>query len=117
VQRIVVDTDGGVDDALALLLAIAWREARVEAITTVHGNVPVELATRNVGEVLHIAGHQVSVSAGCPAPLLGSPVFAADVHGHDGLGGWIRTAPFRDSSHDPANGVFVSELVRSSSFT
>lgn len=116
-QRIVIDTDGGVDDALALLLALAWPEARIEAITTVHGNVPVESATRNVSEVLHIADcgmscampRELSLVAGCPAPLLASPVFAADVHGHDGLGGWIRTAPPRDlSNHISASKKIVS---------
>jgi len=111
VQRIVIDTDGGIDDALALLLALAWPEARVEAITTVHGNVPVEIATRNVSEVLHIAGRQASLVSGCPAPLLVSPVFAADVHGHDGLGGWIRTGPSYDLSRDRSNGASASEKI------
>ncbi len=92
-RRIVIDTDGGIDDALALLLALAWPEAPVEAITTVHGNVPVEAATRNVYEVLHIAGREVGFFPGCATPLSASPVFAADVHGHDGLGGWVRTTP------------------------
>jgi purine nucleosidase len=103
VQRIVIDTDGGVDDALALLLAFAWPDVRIEAITTVHGNVPVEFATRNVNEVLHIAGREVSVAAGCATPLSGLPVFATEVHGHDGLGGWIRTGP---------EGVVVPESVQ-----
>jgi purine nucleosidase len=98
VQRIVIDTDGGVDDALALLLALAWPDTRIEAITTVHGNVPVEFATRNVIEVLHIAGREVSLAPGCSTPLSAPgvsapPVSAAEVHGHDGLGGWVRTAP------------------------
>jgi len=101
VQRIVIDTDGGVDDALALLLALAWPETVVEAVTTVHGNVPVETATRNVREVLHLAGHEVHIAEGRATPLTtlfsrsSTPVFAADVHGRDGLGGWIRTAPLR----------------------
>jgi purine nucleosidase len=38
-HRIIIDTDGGVDDALALLVALACQDARVEAITTVHGNI------------------------------------------------------------------------------
>lgn len=45
-QRIIIDTDAGVDDALAILLALAWPDVQIQAITTVHGNVPVETATR-----------------------------------------------------------------------
>ena len=89
-HRIIIDTDGGVDDALALLFALACQDARVEAITTVHGNVPVEQATANVLEVLHIAGCARMVAQGCMAPLSGVPVFARDVHGAEGLGGWAR---------------------------
>jgi purine nucleosidase len=107
VQRIVIDTDGGIDDALALLLALAWPEARIEAIATVHGNVPVESAAHNVSEVLHIADCDVSLVAGCSTPLFASPVFAADVRGNDGLGGWIRTAPPRHA----ANGVSASKTI------
>lgn len=91
--RIVIDTDGGIDDALALLFALASPEASVEAITTVHGNVPVEVATSNVREVLDIAGRDVTVAVGCARPLVSEPVFAGHVHGADGLGGWTRTAP------------------------
>jgi hypothetical protein len=68
VQRIVIDTDGGVDDALALLLALVWPETQVADITTVHGNVPVETATRNVREVLHLAGREVNLAEGAPLP-------------------------------------------------
>lgn len=94
-QRLVIDTDGGVDDALALLLALAWPEARVEAITTVHGNVPVEAATRNIGEVLYIARAEATLAQGCAKPLRAAPVSGTDVHGDDGLGGWVHVAPVR----------------------
>jgi purine nucleosidase len=99
VQRIVIDTDGGVDDALALFLALSWPDTHVEAVTTVHGNVPVETATRNVREVLHLAGREVDLAEGRATPLTtlfsksSTPVSAPHVHGRDGLGGWIHTAP------------------------
>jgi inosine-uridine nucleoside N-ribohydrolase len=92
-QRIVIDTDAGVDDALAILLALAWPDVRIMAITTVHGNVPVEAATRNVGEILRVAGGRATVAQGCSVPLDGAPVSAARVHGADGLGGWCETLP------------------------
>ena len=87
-RRVIIDTDGGVDDALALLLALAWPGAQVDAITTVHGNVPVEAATRNVGEILRIAGVETTVAQGAASPLLAAAVAAREVHGFDGLGGW-----------------------------
>jgi purine nucleosidase len=107
-QRIVIDTDGGVDDALALLFAFASPGVRVEAITTVHGNVSVETATLNVAEVLHLTGRDVSLTPGCATPLSASQVLATDVHGQDGLGGWIRTAPTRMI---PLNAVSAAKAI------
>ena len=113
-QRIVIDTDGGVDDALALLLALAWPETHIEAVTTVHGNVPVETATRNVREVLHLAGRDLDLAEGRATPLTSlfsrssTPVFAPHVHGRDGLGGWIHTAPLRAI---PPSAVSASKTI------
>lgn len=92
-RRIIIDTDGGIDDALAILLAMASPDAMVEAITTVHGNVPVEQATANVFEILHVAGCERLVSQGRSAPLSAPPTSARHVHGADGLGGWARMRP------------------------
>ncbi len=93
-QRLIFDTDMGIDDALALLYLLASPEANIDAITTVHGNVPVEQATRNVFEVLAVSGGRAPVIAqGNSSPLRGPYVHAADVHGPDGLGGWTVTRP------------------------
>jgi len=95
VLRLLIDTDGGIDDALALLYALASPDLSIEAITTVHGNVPLEQATRNVFEVLAIAGTMAPVSPGAALPLSAPAVHARDVHGDDGLSGWTvgRPAP------------------------
>ncbi len=92
-RRLIIDTDAGVDDALAILLALAWPDVQVEAITTAHGNVPVETATRNVFEILRIAAAEVPVARGAGAPLAGSCISASEVHGSDGLGGWTILEP------------------------
>ncbi|HET8549736.1 MAG TPA: nucleoside hydrolase [Bryobacteraceae bacterium] len=93
-RRIIIDTDGGVDDALALLYALASPEAQIEAITTVHGNVPLATATRNVFETLSVAGaRDMTVAAGAAAPLAGAAITATHVHGEDGLGGWTHSRP------------------------
>jgi inosine-uridine nucleoside N-ribohydrolase len=85
----LIDTDPGIDDALALLLAFASPEVSVEAITSVAGNVPVDLTTANVHRILSIGAPEARtrVARGAAAPLRGPLVTAADFHGDDGLGG------------------------------
>lgn len=93
-KRVLIDTDGGTDDAMALLLALRSPELRVEAITTVCGNVEVEAATRNVLmtlEVLQGVPQKRSellppVAIGASSPLARPLRTAVEVHGSDGLG-------------------------------
>jgi inosine-uridine nucleoside N-ribohydrolase len=86
-QRIIIDTDPGIDDALALLLALASPEIQLEAITTVSGNVDVALTTRNALALLTLAGRtDIPVARGCKYPLVRQTVDAAQVHGLNGLG-------------------------------
>ncbi len=85
--HILLDTDPGIDDALALLVALASPEIRLEAITTVSGNIPVDQATRNVLALLQLAGHtSIPVARGCHRPLAGAPTYATHIHGQHGLG-------------------------------
>ena len=87
-HRILIDTDPGVDDALALLLAMKSPELQVEAITTVSGNVHVEQATQNllaILGVLEISEYPI-VAKGEAQPLVKPLVKAEHVHGEDGLG-------------------------------
>jgi purine nucleosidase/pyrimidine-specific ribonucleoside hydrolase len=88
-RRVIFDTDPGIDDALALALALRSPELRVEAITTVCGNVNVELCTRNALLVLEALGaaNPPPVARGADRPLQRPPVDASHVHGEDGLGG------------------------------
>lgn len=85
----LIDTDPGIDDALAILLALASPEVSVEAITSVAGNVPVELTTANVHRILAVGAPaaRIQVARGAAAPLRGPLVVAPEVHGDDGLGG------------------------------
>jgi inosine-uridine nucleoside N-ribohydrolase len=85
--RILLDTDPGIDDALALFLALASPEVQLEAVTTVHGNVPVELTTRNALSLLEVARRtDIPVARGSALPLVRPPVDAKYVHGPIGLG-------------------------------
>jgi len=86
--RIILDTDPGVDDAIAILLALRSPELKLEAITPVSGNVPLAFTLPNALRLLEIAGHpEIPVAAGAPVPLVRRLVTAAYVHGNNGLGG------------------------------
>jgi purine nucleosidase len=85
-KRLIIDTDPGVDDAHAILLALAHPDVRVEAITTVNGNVGLDLTTANTLKILDAAGKDVPVYRGCDRPLINRALSATHVHGEDGLG-------------------------------
>jgi pyrimidine-specific ribonucleoside hydrolase len=86
---LVIDTDPGIDDALALLLALASPEVDLRLVTTVHGNVELDRTTENALRVLHLAGRSdVPVAAGAETSLVyAQPQRAGHVHGEEGLGG------------------------------
>jgi inosine-uridine nucleoside N-ribohydrolase len=92
IHHVIIDTDPGVDDALALILALQSPELYVEAITTVSGNVHVDLATQNTLTVLGLfpPERRPPVAKGADRPLARSSETAAHVHGDDGLGGVSR---------------------------
>ena len=86
--RLVVDTDPGVDDALAIMLAFAHPGVEVEAVTVVAGNKGLEQTVENACTILDVLGASVAatpVFRGCARPLL-EPRVEATSHGTDGLG-------------------------------
>ena len=94
-RKIIIDTDPGQDDAVAILLALASPELEVLALTAVAGNVPLALTQRNARQIVELAGHQTPVYAGCEAPLKRTLVTAEYVHGKTGLDG----IPLPDPTH------------------
>jgi purine nucleosidase len=87
-RKIIIDTDPGQDDAVAILLALASPELEVLGITTVAGNVPLALTTLNALKVCELAGRgDVPVFAGCDRPMARDLVTAEHVHGKTGLDG------------------------------
>ncbi|WP_171240656.1 nucleoside hydrolase [Ruegeria sp. HKCCA5491] len=88
-RKIIIDTDPGQDDAVAILLALASpQEIEVLGITAVAGNVPLDLTSKNARIVCELAGHtEVPVYAGCDRPLKRALVTAEHVHGKTGLDG------------------------------
>jgi inosine-uridine nucleoside N-ribohydrolase len=100
---LIIDCDPGVDDAIALLLAIAAKEAlEVLAITTTAGNLGGDLTARNACRVREIANRpDIPVFAGMDRPLSREPVAADHFHGASGLGdlpGGRKRSPNRRSS-------------------
>jgi inosine-uridine nucleoside N-ribohydrolase len=87
-RRVIIDTDPGVDDAVALLLAMRSPELKIEAITPVARNAPLELTLSNALRLVEIAGRpDISVAAGARGPLARCLVTAIESHGENGLGG------------------------------
>lgn len=111
-RRVIIDTDPGIDDAFALLLAMRSAELRIEAITAVAGNVPLELTLPNALRMVEVAARtDIPVCAGARAPLLRRLVTAAYAHGENGLGGAQFPAPRTAPSAEPAAAA-IARLVR-----
>lgn len=88
-RKIIIDTDPGQDDAVAILLALASPEdLEVLGLTAVAGNVPLPLTQKNARIICELAGKpEIRVFAGCDAPLSRALVTAEHVHGKTGLDG------------------------------
>ncbi len=105
-MRLIVDTDPGVDDALALLYLLDSPDITVELITTVAGNVDVEQTTRNARYILSQAAPGVripDVAAGSARPMFRRAARASHVHGEDGLAGAATADP------GPLSGALLTE--------
>ena len=87
-RKIIIDTDPGQDDAVAILLALASPELEVLGITAVAGNVPLALTQKNARKICELAGKpETKVFAGAVHPLVRQLVTAEYVHGSTGLDG------------------------------
>src|SRR6201989_1171150 len=101
--RVIIDTDPGVDDALALLLAMRSPELKIEGITPVAGNVPLELGLPNALRMVEIAGRtDIPVAVGARVPLMRRLVTAEYAHGDNGLGGAVFPEPKTKPVAEPA---------------
>lgn len=118
---LLIDTDGGVDDALALLLACKAPGVNLLGVTTVSGNTNVLQATENVLRVLDIGGVCVPVVQGAAEPLSGGFINSAGIHGVDGLGnlerfvdasGLKRYAPVSNRPEDQPACEYIVDLAR-----
>lgn len=106
-ERIVIDTDPGVDDAHAILLASAHPLTKIEALTVTAGNVSLEKAVRNALIVTEICGQDIPVYAGCDDALVISTPRRAISHGPDGLGSSGYPDPAKSASPEHAANALI----------
>lgn len=93
-RLVVIDTDPGIDDAVAILFALASPAFDVIGITTVAGNIGISTVTRNAGRILALAGRpEIPVIAGAAAPMSRKGFDTREIHGDDGLGGVLFPEP------------------------
>jgi len=105
IRPIIIDTDPGIDDAVAILLALAAPELQVLGLVAVAGNLPLAATARNALSILELAGRpEIPVHAGCPRPIGRNPVDAEHAHGAGGLGGLVLPLPAIAAR--PEHGVF-----------
>lgn len=99
-RHVIIDCDPGIDDSLALMLALSMEEIEVEAITIVCGNCPTEMGFSNAKKVLKQMNRlDIPVYVGEPRPLKREYVSALDTHGADGLGeSFLPDVPGYDQS-------------------
>lgn len=111
-RKIIIDTDPGQDDAVALLLALAAPdELEIVAVTTVAGNVPLWRTTENALKILELGGGtHIPVYAGCARPMRRQPVTAEHVHGETGLNGVALPLPQRKPETEHAVDFLVRTL-------
>lgn len=94
-KKIIIDTDPGIDDAMAIFLALRSPEIKVMGLTSIFGNVNCAQATLNALRLLEIESHtDIPVAKGCDMPLfINTEHYATFVHGDDGLGNTNQPLP------------------------
>lgn len=109
---LIIDSDPGLDDALAIGLAIARPELDVLAVTTVGGNADVRHCTENALRLLHAYGRgDIPVAEGAAGPLVGEVVRATEVHGEGGIG--TTELPSADAKAVPEHAVeLMARILR-----
>jgi purine nucleosidase len=112
-RKIIIDTDPGQDDAVAILLALASPEIEVLGITAVAGNVPLSLTQNNARRICELAGKPgTKVFAGAVRPLVRHLVTAEEVHGKTGLDGPDLPEPTMPLQEQHAVDFIIETLMR-----
>ncbi|MFI9815690.1 nucleoside hydrolase [Saccharothrix variisporea] len=113
---LIIDTDPGVDDALALAVAVASPEVDLLGVTTVFGNVGLDKTTRNALRLMTLLGRDdIPVAVGAERPLVHPQPHVSRAHGADGLSGFADTLPEPTAEPDPRDAVtLMKDLLEAS---
>jgi len=111
-KRIVLDTDPGIDDSLAILLALASPEISLEGLSVVHGNSSTAHGTINALSVLELAkANHIPVYKGCDLPLVQPPLLAPETHGSTGLGYANLSAPLNQPKGQKGSDFLIERIM------
>ncbi|WP_223068335.1 nucleoside hydrolase [Paenibacillus caui] len=112
-KRIIMDVDTGIDDAIAIMLAVKSGRFNIEGITTVSGNVSLQQATDNTCKIAEFLGaNDIPIIRGANQPYLRQPRFEHHVHGSDGIGGALADMRPTKRPYDGFAPDFIIDTVK-----
>jgi purine nucleosidase len=111
-KHIILDTDPGIDDALAILLALASPEVALDGISTIHGNASTAQVTMNALSILELAhaGH-IPIYKGCDLPLVQPSLLSPETHGNSGLGYATLPAPQNQARAQHGSDFIIEHIM------
>ncbi|MED3962497.1 nucleoside hydrolase [Niallia taxi] len=113
-EKLILDVDTGIDDAIGILLAVKSKKFDLLGITTVNGNVSLDAATVNTCKILDLLEEtEIPVIKGAETPLFREPFFEHRIHGEDGLGGALKDIPARNVASDGFAPDFIINSILS----
>ncbi|MBI5952779.1 MAG: nucleoside hydrolase [Chloroflexi bacterium] len=111
-KHIILDTDPGIDDSLAILLALASPEISLDGLSVVHGNSSTALGTVNALSVLELAkASHIPVYKGCEIPLVQPSLLAPETHGEQGIGYAKLPAPQTSPQVQHGSDFLIEEIM------
>jgi len=110
-EKIIIDTDPGIDDAMAIFFAMASPKLDILGLTTTFGNVSVAMATDNALKLVEMSGKDIPVARGVAKPMVQKPLPYPDfVHGKDGFGN-VNLPPPTTEAIEPSAAEFIIQMV------
>lgn len=109
-RKFIIDTDTASDDAVAIMMALRWPDAQVEAITVVSGNMPLKQGARNALFTVELCGASAPVYRGAERPLVREPAHAEWFHGPDGFSNMRYPPPKREPESQHAVDALIDTI-------
>ena len=107
-KTLIIDCDPGVDDAFALFYAMADEAFHIPLITTVSGNVNVDITTENARRIVVMANKKIEIAKGADKPLVAEPFYATYIHGNNGMGDY----QFKDDNLAPLSELSAVQALK-----